>query len=34
MFAQLDIDNDVFFNDINAYMVMNVHDKLSKSCRV
>lgn len=32
MFAQLDIDNDVFFNDINAYMVMNVHDEIVMMC--
>lgn len=34
MFAQLDIDNDPILKSIGAYMVMNIHDKLSKTCRV
>ena len=34
MFAQLDIDNDPVLKSIGAYMVMNIHDKLSKTCRV
>lgn len=34
MFAQLDIDSDPVLKSIGAYMVMNIHDKLSKTCRV